>query len=314
MRTEDVLAAARLRRTLPLGTTDVLRLVDDGPDGCDGLVVDRYGPVLRLEVRARALPRELPGIAAALCRAEGCPHAVVLVRSKGAESVLAHVEGAPPAAHVVHEDGVRLLVKLLDPEAAGTGVFVDHRLGRRLVRDAARGRTVLNLFAHAGAFGAAAVAGGAARVDHVDAARKCAPWSALNLALNGVDPRGHRFVVDDALVFASKQRKKGARYGVVVCDPPTTALRPDGSRFHVEKDLSGLAETLCALVEERGALLLSVNDRDMPVHEVIDLATRAGRAAGRVVKSAVEVPLPPDVRSREDPRLRPMRGAWLQLV
>jgi 23S rRNA G2069 N7-methylase RlmK/C1962 C5-methylase RlmI len=313
MHPDDVLAAVRRRASMDLcGPTDVLRLVDDAGDaGCEGLIVDRYGLVLRIEVKAQQLPRDIGALARAIAAESGAQHAVALTRSKGAHSALTVVLGDPPHAHVVHERGARLLVRLTDPDAAGTGVFVDHREGRALVREAARGKSVLNLFAHAGAFGAAAVCGGASRVDHVDAAKKCAPWAALNLALNGVDPRAHRFVVDDALVFAGKQKKKGVRYGVVICDPPTTALRPDGSRFHVEKDLAPLASTLVDLVEPGGALLLSTNNRELPLDDVLAIATDAARAARRPVTAVREVPLPPDVTTRTDRLLRPMRGAWV---
>ena len=69
------------------------------------------------------------------------------------------------------------------------------------MRQCASGKRVLNCFAHAGAFGVAAAVGGATRVDHLDAARKCAPWAALNMALNGLNPRKHRFLVEDAFKF-----------------------------------------------------------------------------------------------------------------
>lgn len=314
MHLDDVLTAARRRASMELGgPTDVLRLVDDRADGCADLIVDRFGAVLRIEVRATELPREVHAMARALCAETGASHAVALARHKGGESALFVVHGDPPPAHVVHERGVRFLVRLTDPDAAGAGVFVDHREGRALVRAASSSKSVLNLFAHAGAFGAAAVAGGAARVDHVDAAKKCAPWAALNLALNGADPRAHRFIVDDALTFAAKQKKKGARYGIVICDPPTTALRPDGSRFHVEKDLAPLADTLLSLVDDGGALLLSVNDRALPVEHLLALARDAAARHARRVRTAHEIPLGPDLPTRTDPALRPMRGAWLTL-
>jgi 23S rRNA G2069 N7-methylase RlmK/C1962 C5-methylase RlmI len=314
----DVLASARRRDALRARGaippfTDVVRLVDDAADGCPGLVVERFGDVLRFEVRGPQLPATVRAAARALC-ATDARHAVALVRTRAGASELHVLEGAPPAAHVVTERGRRFLVRTADEDAAGAGIFVDHREGRRLVEEHARGVTVLNLFAHAGAFGVVATAGGAARVDHVDAARKCAPWAALNLALNGVDPRAHRFIVDDALAFLAKAAKKRAGYGIIVCDPPTTALRPDGSRFHVEKDLPQLAADACKALAPGGHLLLSCNDRALSVDDVERCARGGAFDAGVEVRACVEVPLPDDVPSRSDRALRPMRGVGLTIA
>lgn len=288
--------------------TNVLRLVDDEADACPGLVVDRYGDVLRFEVRGADWPAWLVDAARALCLAEGAAHAVGLLRTSAGKSALQALVGDPPKSHIVIEAGVRLLVRTVDEEAAGAGVFVDHRNGRAQVQALSRGAVVLNLFAHAGAFGAFAVAGGASRVDHVDAAKKCAPWAALNVALNGADPRKHRFLVDDALAVLARFAKKGAQYDVVICDPPTTALRPDGSRFHVEKHLVDLARDCVRCLRPGGALVLSTNHRALRVHDV-DEAARGGAAdAQRELTRVDEIALPPDVPTSSDHRLRPMRG------
>jgi 23S rRNA (cytosine1962-C5)-methyltransferase len=285
-----------------LDGTDVLRLVDDEADGCAGIVIDRYGSVIRVEARGSSWSRAIDDVARAVCRVCGVGDAVGLLRTSGGKSEMRVLLGDPPRAHVVVERGVRLLVRTVDEDAAGTGVFVDHRLGRALVAQHARGARVLNLFAHAGAFGAVAVAAGAARVDHVDAAKKCAPWAAVNVALNGVDPRAHRFLVEDALAFVKKAAKKGPGYDVVVCDPPTTALRPDGSRFHVERDLPELARDCFACANPGALVLLSTNDRALGVDDVAAIARAAGAA------KVSEIPLPADVATRSDAQLRPMRG------
>jgi 23S rRNA (cytosine1962-C5)-methyltransferase len=309
IRIDDVLAAAARRRTMPIPSgTDVLRLVDDEGDGCPGLVVDRYGPVLRFEARGPRWPSSFHGMALALCAHERAPHAVGLLRTSAGKSVCQSLVGDAPRAHIVTEAGVRLLVRTVDDEAAGAGVFVDHRAGRAAVRARARGGAVLNLFAHAGAFGAFAVAGGAARVDHVDAAKKSAPWAALNIALAGADPRKHRFLVDDALVVVARFANKGPAYDVVVCDPPTTAVRPDGTRFHVDKHLAVLARDCVRCLRPRGVLLLSTNHRALSVRDVQDAAHAGASDAGRSMESVQEIALPPDITTANDARLRPMRG------
>lgn len=312
-------AAAARRRQLSLpADTDVLRLVDDEADGCAGLVVDRYGPVLRLELRGRSWPSDAEPLARALLEEAGAAHAVGLLRVAGGRTQMRILGGDPPQAHVVHEAGMRLWVRTVEAEAVGTGVFVDQREGRARVRRRAAGAVVLNLFAHAGAFGAAAAVGGAARVDHVDAARKCAPWAALNLALNGEDPRRHRFLVDDALAVlaraARRAEREGAPYDVIICDPPTTAVRPDGSRFHVEQHLAQLAADCLRSLRPAGALLLSTNDRALQVDDVAAAVRAAAAQTGRSITSLEEVKLPRDLPSASDPALRPMRGIWVAVA
>lgn len=307
--TSEVLASAARRRAMAIAPfTNLLRLVDDEADACPGLIVDRYGPVLRFEVRGADWPAWLVDAARALCLAEGAPHAVGLLRTSAGKSALQVLAGDPPKAHVVVEAGVRLLVRTVDEEAAGAGVFVDHRVGRAYVRARSSAGVVLNLFAHAGAFGAFAVAGNAARVDHVDAAKKCAPWAAMNLALNGEDPRKHRFLVDDALAVLARFAKKGPAYDVIICDPPTTAVRPDGSRFHVEKHLVDLARDCVRCLRPGGALVLSTNHRSLRVHDIDEAARGGAWDAQREIESVEEIALPPDVPTASDNKLRPMRG------
>lgn len=297
---------------VPGGTT-LRRLIDGEGDGLPGVVADRYGHVVRLELWATSWPTRLHETARRLTALHGVTAVVAVLRTGAGTSEQQVLVGDIPEAHVVHEAGLRFLVRVADERAVGSGVFVDQREGRRLVRAAAKGRVVVNLFAHAGAFGVAAAVGGAARVDHVDMAKKCAPWSATNLALNGLDPRGHRFIVDDALQVLAKAARKRGGYGVVVCDPPTQAVRKDGSRFVLRHSLDELAEHGCSALDDGGLLLLSCNDRDVPVEAVLAAAEAGARAARRTIKSLAELPLPADCTSAAAPRGRPMRGAVLQL-
>jgi 23S rRNA (cytosine1962-C5)-methyltransferase len=309
-------AIARRASLVTSSAVDVLRLVDGEGDGLPGVVLDRYGPVARLELWAARWPDDDDtsdlGLQALLAPL-GVRAAVAVLRTAAGRSTQRRLHGEVPEAHVVHEDGLRFLVRVFDDKAVGAGVFVDQRLGRRIVRERARGRVVVNLFAHAGAFGVAAGVGGAARVDHVDMAKKCAPWAATNLALNGLDPRSHRFIVDDALQVLARLSRRPRSCGVVVCDPPTQAVRTDGSRFVLKDSLAELAEHACLALDDGGLLLLSCNDREVPVEAVLAAADAGARAARREVKTLVELPLPPDITSKDAPKGRPMRGVLLTL-
>lgn len=314
-REERLLRALEVRRPLPLRMqTDLVRLVHAGGDDLPGLVIDAYGAVARMEWSEPHWEPHIPALASALRSAwPGLSALVGLRRLPRGRAEARVLFGMPPAGHVVREDARRYFVRTATPDAAGSGIFVDQREGRRRVRAHARAWPVLNLFAHAGAFGVAAGSGGASRVDHVDAARKCAPWAALNLALNGISPRAHRFLVDDALRVLGRAARRGPGYGVIVCDPPTTALRPGGSRMIARDVLPRLAEQACRALLPGGALLLSTNDRAMSVAGVLAAAAEGAQGAGRRVRVLEEIPLGPDLPPSPDERDRPMRGAWLVL-
>lgn len=312
---------AAVRRALsrrdetPVGPgTDVLRVVHDAADELPGLVVDVYGHVARIETYTDAWRSELPALASMLVTLRPQVSVVIgFARQARGRGEWFSLVGQAPKGHVVHEDGHRYFVRTAEPDAAGTGIFVDHREGRRLVRAVAAGRPMLNLFGHAGAFGVAGFAGGATRIDHVDAGKKCAPWAALNLALNGANPRQHRFIIDDAFKVLRRASRRGPQYGVIVCDPPTTALNPDGSRFLARTSLATLAEDASRALLPGGYLLLSTNDRSVSPDEILARAEEGVARAGRAVRDAQEVPLGPDIPAHHEPRLRPMRGAWLRL-
>ena len=302
-------AAVERRRALKLPPfTNVVRYVHEQADHLPRLVVEGYGSWARLEMKdegylpwADALGHRL------LHHGFG---GVVFVHRTGKKAVVRPLVGRCPTTLVVQERGHRYAVRLVDEDAVGTGIFVDLREGRAMAEEAARGRPFLNLFAHAGAYGVAGLCGGASRVDHVDSGKKTASWAALNLALNGADPRQHKFIIDDAFKVLQKRAKRGPTYGVIACDPPTTALRPSGKRFVVRDELDNLARDACAALLDGGLLVLTCNDRNLTTADV-ERAARAGAAlAGRDVDTCLALPLPPDLPPGGDV---PVRGVGLRL-
>jgi len=114
---------------------------------------------------------------------------------------------------------------LLSAEVGGgqkTGFYCDQRENRLRIAALASGRTVLDLFAHAGAFGLYALSGGARAVVQVESSARFAAVAAAARAANGLDDGRATWVTAD--VFADL-RSREERYGVVVCDPPPLARR-----------------------------------------------------------------------------------------
>jgi 23S rRNA (cytosine1962-C5)-methyltransferase len=241
-----VTRALALRRRLVVGDTDCFRLLNGEGDGLGGLVVDRYGDVAVVRVYAKAWERHLDAIVAALR-----PHFTSGWRRYGVERVDARDGGDllwgpdPSDAVVVHEHGMRMLARVKTGQK--TGLFLDQREHRRLVRGWSEGLTVLNLFSYNGGFSLAAALGGAKRVTSVDIAPAALEDAQENFRLNGIDPGAHVFACTDAFRYTSD-----ARHDFVICDPPSLAhdRDADGAARKAYKDLhrhvGGLAGSLLA--------------------------------------------------------------------
>jgi 23S rRNA (cytosine1962-C5)-methyltransferase len=117
----------------------------------------------------------------------------------------------------VHEAGLKFKVNLSD--YLDTGLFLDHRITRGLVRDEAKEKQVLNLFCYTGSFSVYAAAGGASSVTSVDLSKTYLAWAEDNMRLNGFDLRAHHFVHADVLQYLDTLSPD--TFDLVVVDPPT---------------------------------------------------------------------------------------------
>ncbi len=123
---------------------------------------------------------------------------------------------------VVKEDGLSFLVNLSD--YIDTGLFLDHRLTRAMVRDQAAGKRFLNLFCYTGSFTVYAAAGrtgnGAISTTSVDLSNTYLDWAERNLRINKLWTPDHQFYRNDVLDFL-RTHPQGEHYDLVVLDPPT---------------------------------------------------------------------------------------------
>ena len=166
----------------------------------------------------------------------------------------------------VEEGGLRFWVNLRD--YVDTGLFLDHRTTRGMVRDAAPGKRVLNLFAYTGSFTVYAAAGGAAQTTTVDLSQTYLDWATENLRLNGLDGLDHSFVRADTREFLVDARNRGRTWDLVICDPPTfsNSKRTD-SVFDVGRDQTPLLRTIRSVLSPDGQVVFSTNFKKFKLDE-----------------------------------------------
>lgn len=119
---------------------------------------------------------------------------------------------------VVEENGLKFIVNLSD--YLDTGLFLDHRVTRQLVREQSAGKRVLNLFAYTGSFSVYAAAGQGREVVTVDLSRTYLQWAERNMELNGfIDEERYKFLHADVKQYL--QTITNGYFDIIVMDPPT---------------------------------------------------------------------------------------------
>ncbi len=166
---------------------------------------------------------------------------------------------------IVQEGGLQFVVNLSD--YLDTGLFLDHRNTRAMVRDAGEGKRFLNLFAYTGTFSVYAAAGGAAETTTVDLSANYLSWAEENLRLNGFTGHSHQLVRSDAGEFLANL-PADAQFDLVVVDPPTFSnskgLEHD---WDVQRDHARLFQRLQKHVPTDGIVYFSTNSRRFKLDE-----------------------------------------------
>ncbi len=167
--------------------------------------------------------------------------------------------GADSPEVVVQEGGLKFKVNLA--EYVDTGLFLDHRITRSMVRDACAGKRILNLFAYTGSFTVYAAAGGASETTTIDLSNTYQAWSQENMSLNGFTGGEHYYHAMDVLEFL-RAHPPGESYDVVVVDPPTFSnSKKTDQVWDIQKDHVELFELLLPLVAKGGVIYFSTNFR-----------------------------------------------------
>lgn len=244
--------------------------------------VDRYqaeeGGASHLYVQEYAAPREIDEESVRRRRMEAL---VTLPRVCGVEKSHVHLrtrqrqsgraqyqplrgEREEGTGLIVREAGLRFAVNLDD--YLDTGLFLDHRLTRARLRDAARGRRFLNLFCYTASATVYAVAGGAASSLSLDMSNAYLDWAARNFELNGVDRGRHPLERADCLAWLRSPAE--VLFDLIFLDPPTfsNSSRMDGV-LDVQRDHPELIGQCMRRLAPGGLLVFSCNAQRFKLDE-----------------------------------------------
>ena len=155
----------------------------------------------------------------------------------------------------VEENSCRFLVNMTD--YIDTGLFLDHRITRAMIRDKAEGARFLNLFSYTSTATVYAAAGGAVSTVSVDSSPVYTQWARSNLSLNGFSEENHTLIQADCMDWLSKSSGK---FNLIFADPPTfsNSKRRD-TIFDLQRDHVGFIRQVMRRLAPGGLLIFSTN-------------------------------------------------------
>ncbi len=223
-----VATAFDVRRTLGLTeseTTTCYRLIHGEGDLLPGLVVDIYGTTAVVQCHSVGMYLSRESIAKAIREVYGDKITAIYDKSAATvpfkanlNAVDGYLYGSAERDNVVLENGHKFLVNW--EEGQKTGFFIDQRFNRDLVKQYAKGRTVLNTFCYTGGFSVYALAGGAKEVCSIDASERAVRLVDENIRLNFGDDAPHTSLACDAVEYL---KDIGDKYDMIILDPPAFA-------------------------------------------------------------------------------------------
>lgn len=182
--------------------------------------------------------------------------------------------------HEVREGPCRFLVNFTD--YLDTGLFLDHRATRAMLRELAIGKRFLNLFGYTGTATVHATLGGAVSTTTVDMSHTYLNWAQRNLELNGLKGEKHELIQADVLVWLKENRQR--RYGLIFLDPPTfSRSKRMEDTLDVQRDHVALISDAATLLEPGGILIFSTNLRRFK----IDREALAGLAVEDITRKTI---------------------------
>ncbi len=275
-------AAVATRRML--GLARQCRLVFGESDGLPGLVVDRYGAVLSVQITTAGMERLRPSLARALGSIDGIE--TIVWRGDSSSRTLeglpstVEIEGVLPEQIIIDEGNARFAIA----PAIGqkTGWFYDQRDNRARVLPHLSGLRVLDLFSYGGGWGIGAACAGARDVWCVDSSNAAIESVNANARYSGVSANV-RAIEADAFDACREFKAGGERFGAIVVDPPAFIKRKKDAE---EGALAyrRINEAALRLLEPGGWLISCSCSHHFDEISLLDALRRAAQSAGRSLR------------------------------
>jgi 23S rRNA (cytosine1962-C5)-methyltransferase len=243
----DRLARAIAQREALLPGVQAVRLVHAESDALPGVIADRYGDTVVVQLSSAGADAQRESLADLLLESTGARH--IYERS---EAEALELEGMtprvgtlrgpePPDPLVIEEHGLRFAVSVT--RGHKTGFYLDQRDNRRLIRTLAAGAQVLDCFCYTGGFTVSALAGDAKSVIAAEASGEALAGARDNVRLNSLDAERCEWLEADVFQVLRRLRDQARRFDLIVLDPPkfapTAALAQRAARGY--KDINLLA-------------------------------------------------------------------------
>jgi len=279
----------RLKMALSLreSATDApyYRLVYGDSDFLPGLVVDRFGDVLVVQIATMGMELVKNALVEALCQVVK-PAGILFKndsRIRSAEELPSYVEvayGEVPKWQPILENGVQFKVPLYQGQK--TGWFYDHRAARGRLASYVKGKRVLDVFSYIGGWGVQAAVFGAASVSCVDSSEFALDGVEANAELNGVRDKlatihGAAFEVMKVLI------NEGERFDVVIIDPPAFIPRRKDIKAG-EQAYRRANELAMRLLDADGLLVSASCSMHLERERLLDIIRASGRHLDRDVQ------------------------------
>lgn len=263
------------------------RLVHGEADGLPGLVIDRFGETLVVQMNTAGMERVRPAILEALEKVLK-PRGILLRNDspiRQLENLEPYVEaiGEVPEAVRLEENGVAFEAPLAGGQK--TGWFFDHRDNRAWVQGLVRGMArrsaprVLDVFSYIGGWGIQAAVAGAGEVACVEASGTALDWAERNAALNGVEEK-MKFIEGDAFQALKALRADREQFDLVVLDPPAFIKRRKDVKSGLEA-YRRINQAAMQLLGKDGILVSASCSHHLRREQLFDILQRSARHLDR---------------------------------
>ncbi len=265
------------------------RLVFGESDFLPGLVVDRYGDILVVQITTAGMERMKQEIVAALekvLRPSG-----ILLRNdsaardrEGLDSYVDVISGEVPDIVLLEDSGVQYQAPLMSGQK--TGWFYDQRMNRDLLSHFVKGQRVLDVFSYVGAWGVKAAVAGASEVVCVDSSASALEFAGMNAELNNVADKMSG-IQGDAFKALKELRDEREKFDVIIVDPPAFIKRKKDFKEGREA-YRRINQMAMQLLSKDGLLISGSCSHHMPRQELQNAMLKAARHLDRNMQVLIQ--------------------------